>query len=211
MRRRFLAVVCYRAILGAGSGSSRFDLSRPHRKESACGSTGRQGSFRNEPTGTRCRRAGQSGISDGLNDLPRGQRSAIVAPYWPHGGRSGAELTGFEGPRYGTWPAKILGGQGRDRTADLPLFRRTRSQKRDVCAGQAGQTGLILRVQSTRYDRSGGCRADENEPVINRHGPRLRPGSHRTFPRHSRHGACALDPVHTQLTAASPIDETIRN
>jgi hypothetical protein len=46
---------------------------------------------------------------------------------------------------------------------DLPLFSRKRSQERDVCAGQAGRTGRISRVQSTRYDWRGGYRADESD------------------------------------------------
>src|SRR5262245_9462692 len=63
-----------------------------------------------------------------------------------------------------------VSGPGWDRTSDLPRVKLRRSQNRDVCAGQSGRTGLILRVQSTRYDRRGGYRADENEPVIRRHG-----------------------------------------
>jgi hypothetical protein len=65
--------------------------------------------------------------------------------------------------------------------SDLQFFRRTRSQRRDVCAGQAGRIGLILRVQSTRYDRCGGYRADENERLIRRHRPMVRPGTIRVL------------------------------
>src|SRR6185312_6641360 len=74
-----------------------------------------------------------------------------------------------------------VGGQGRDRTADLPLFRRRRSQKQDVCAGQVGGTGPILTVKSTQSKPRGGCGADENEPVIRRDMPTLRSDTdHRT-------------------------------
>jgi len=58
------------------------------------------------------------------------------------------------------------------RAADLPVFRLRRSQKPDVGAGQAGRTRPILGVQSTQYDRRGGCGADEIEPVIRRHARR---------------------------------------
>jgi hypothetical protein len=64
---------------------------------------------------------------------------------------------------------------------DLPLFRLRRCQKPDVCTGRAGRTGLILRVQSTRYERRGGYGADEIEPVIRRHGPIVRPGTIRVL------------------------------
>ena len=51
-------------------------------------------------------------------------------------------------------PARSLG-------QDLPLFRLRRGQKREVCAVKAGRTGPMLRVQSTQYERRGGCGADE--------------------------------------------------
>jgi hypothetical protein len=57
----------------------------------------------------------------------------------------------------------------------------TGSQKRDVCAGQTGRIGPILRVQSTQSERRGGCGADENDPVIRRHRPMLRPGTIRVL------------------------------
>jgi hypothetical protein len=56
------------------------------------------------------------------------------------------------------------GGQGRDRTADLPLVRLRRCQNRVVCAGQVGRAGPILRVSSTQSERLGGCEADETKP-----------------------------------------------
>ena len=57
-------------------------------------------------------------------------------------------------------------GPGWDRTSDLPRVKLTRSQKRDVCAGQTGRIGPILRVRSTQSKRRGGCGADENESLI---------------------------------------------
>lgn len=50
------------------------------------------------------------------------------------------------------------------------ILKLKRCQKRDVCAGQAGRTGPSLGVQSTRYERRGGCTADEIAPVTHRHG-----------------------------------------
>jgi hypothetical protein len=57
----------------------------------------------------------------------------------------------------------------------------TGSHKRDVCAGKTGRIGPILRVQSTQSERRGGCGADENDPVIRRHRPMLRPGTIRVL------------------------------
>ena len=62
------------------------------------------------------------------------------------------------------------------RPRELPLFRQRRCQKADVGAGQAGRTGPSPRVQSTQSERRGGCWADENEPVIRRHGRVAWPG-----------------------------------
>ena len=56
-------------------------------------------------------------------------------------------------------------GQRSVRTSDVPRVKLKRCKKRDVCAVQAGRTGPSLRVQSTRYERLGGCGADENEPL----------------------------------------------
>ena len=56
------------------------------------------------------------------------------------------------------------------RTSGLPRVKLQRCLRRDVCAGQAGRARPILRVQTTQYERRGGCGADENGPVIRRHG-----------------------------------------
>jgi DNA invertase Pin-like site-specific DNA recombinase len=69
--------------------------------------------------------------------------------------------------------------RGWDRTSDLPRVKLRRSQKSDVCAGQAGRIGPIVRVESTQYERHGGCGADENEPAIRGRRPMFRPGTER--------------------------------
>ena len=56
-------------------------------------------------------------------------------------------------------------GPGWDRTSDLPRVKLRRSQNRDVCAGQIGRAGPILRVQSTQSKPRSGCGADEVEPL----------------------------------------------
>jgi hypothetical protein len=58
-----------------------------------------------------------------------------------------------------------------------------RRQYRDVCAGRTGRIGPILRVQSMQYEWLGGCGADENDPVIHRHRPMVRPGTIRVTKR----------------------------
>ena len=80
-------------------------------------------------------------------------------------------------PRNSLCHLRFRSGPGWDRTSDLPRVKLKRCQKRDVCAGQAGRTGPSLRVQSTRYERRGGCGADENRPAIRSHRPILRPGA----------------------------------
>jgi hypothetical protein len=87
-----------------------------------------------------------------------------VNPWWLGAERgkwppSSAALSGCSG----------LGWSGWDRTSDLPRVKLRRNQKPDVHAGQAGRTGPILGVQNTRYERRGGCGADEIEAVIGRH------------------------------------------
>ncbi len=123
------------------------------------------------PPGRQAPRSGQprtAGWPRRFADLQRYSKK-LAGPIWPHGGRVSWARLHILGNLSALTCADV-GGQGRDRTADLPLFRLRRSQKRDVGAGQARRTRPILRVQSTQCERRGGCGADEIEPVIGRHG-----------------------------------------